>query len=633
MALPLARSGVGAALAAVLLLLAGGGVAHPQPNVIADIRVEGARYLSADGIIVEIGKTLKVGDPFNPEAPEDQEKLERARRAVMELGAFESVQAAVQRGDTGVALVFSVVEKQRIERIAFVGNTIFTDDQLLDVIVSRPGQIADNGTIRRDATRIEDFYKDGRRLARVVDPLVVDRFGVLTFIISEAVIEDVIFEGRKKTKLSYLKPVIRVKPGEVYDGKAVERDALALLNLGVFDDVKVNFRQGVKDPERGVIIVFVVKEKHTGLASFGAGYSSIDQFVGVFTLSESNFRGRGERVSATVEIGGRQSYEVGFFEPRLDSHGTTVELNVFNTERRRQFMPGANLTTTDSEFDERREGFNLTTGRPIGRRLRASLRLRQEAISDPAFQVARVIAPAPGPPEPGAIRTPSSGGRHPTPPDPKMPPDKAEPGETPLPIVVYAPLADVNLSSVTLGLTRDTRDLLFSPTRGYYASLFLEQAGVLGGDSNFTKASVDLRRYVKISRKKHVIAFRLAGGTTIGEVPLVESFSAGGAYTIRGYREDRFRGKNMIIGSAEYRHPITKSVTGVAFIDAGDAFGGNFPTKVPGFLIPAEDQEFRLNVGYGVGIRLAIQSLGTLRLDWGKGSEGSEVHFSFGEAF
>jgi len=621
-------------IAAALLLGGWAQSVQAQVNVIAGIKVEGARYVSPDGVLGTVNETLKVGDAFDPDSAEDQAKLEQARRAVVVLGFFEDVTTAVQRGDQGVTITFSVAEKKRIERITFVGNTIFTDDQLLAVIASRPGQIIDTATIRRDCAHIQSFYKDNRRLASYVtaEP---DRFGVLSFIISEAVVEDVVFEGLKKTKRGFVRRAARIKAGDVFDGKAIERDGLAVLNVGVFEEVKVDFRQGVKDPERGIIVVFVCKEKRTGMASFGAGYSSIDHFVGILTLSEGNFRGRGERVSATVEVGGRQSYEVAFFEPSLDQHGLSLEVNVFDTDRNRQFLPGATVTATDSIFDEKRTGFMLALSRPVTRRVRGTFRLRKEEISDPMFQVSRILGPAPGTEESGTsgpgARSRRRNPKPPPTPDPNLPPDNPEPGETPLPLVVNAPLADVDLSSATIGITRDTRDIIFSPTRGDYASVYAEQAGLFGG-SAFTKLTVDLRRFYKVNRAKHVIALRLLGGTTLGDVPLVESFSAGGAYTIRGYREDRFRGKSMAVASAEYRYPVTKQVSAVAFVDAGDAWGGYFATKIPGFVIPSEHESFQLNVGYGIGVRLSTQ-FGQLRLDWGLGNEGSEIHFSFGEAF
>jgi outer membrane protein insertion porin family len=113
----------------------------------------------------------------------------------------------------------------------------------------------------------------------------------------------------------------------------------------------------------------------------------------------------------------------------------------------------------------------------------------------------------------------------------------------------------------------------------------------------------------------------------------VESYSAGGASSLRGYREDRFRGDKIALVSAEYRVPITKSIIGVAFVDIGDAWGGEFPTQVAGFVIPAEHTEFTPKVGIGAGARLNVGPFGMMRLDLGRGDEGTEVHLSFGQTF
>lgn len=623
------------ALLTVLLIGLASQVAWAQANVIAKITVEGTQFVSPDGVIDPINEHLKEGDPFDPGSDEDQAKLESARRAVMELGFFESVVATTSRGDEGITITFSVVEKQRIERISFVGNTIFTDDELLDMIVSRPGQIIDDGTIRRDARHIEEYYTDHHRMGKVVEAG-SDRFGVITFVISEAVIEDIVIEGLKNTKLFVVKRKIQSEPGDVYDEQAIQKDLQAIYNLDLFEDVKVDFRPGVKDPERGIIVVIVVKEKRTGTLTAGIGYSSIENFVGIVSAQETNFRGRGERISASIEFGGRESYELGFFEPSLDKAGTTFEVSIFDTERRRQFLPGGSFTTARREFDERRRGFNVTLGRPLSGDLSVSVRVRQESISDPFFQVSRVLSPGVG--SVGTLQTypPGFGGRRrqtPRPPsNPNLDPDRPEPGDTLLPVTVFAPLADEDLSSVTLGATMDTRDIIANPTRGGFNSLYVEQAGIFGGDSDFTKVSVDLRRYIKVTPRKHVIAVRLLAGTTLGDVPLVESYTVGGAYTLRGYPEDRFRGENMAVFSAEYRWPLTKQITGVGFIDIGDAWGGDFPTSVPGFIIPAEHDSFDPNFGVGAGVRLGTQ-FGTLRLDMGRGDEGSEVHLSFGHTF
>ncbi|MBM3499197.1 MAG: hypothetical protein FJX74_11060, partial [Armatimonadetes bacterium] len=575
-------------------------------------------------------------DPFDPDADADRTKLEDARRAVVGLNYFEAVRTAVERGDEGVSIVFGVVEKKRIQRVTFVGNTIFTDDQLLDEIASRPGQIIDAATLRRDAQKLSDYYTANGRMAGLVAPS-VDEFGVVTFVVTEAVVEDIVVEGLKRTKPGYVRRHIKTKPGDVYDEQAVRKDILAIYNLNLFEEPTVQYRAGVKDPERGIIVVITLKERRTGQATAGFGYSSLDKMVGIVSAQETNFRGRGERITGTVQFGGRKSYELGFMEPYIDSAGTSFEVNVFDTERRRQFLTGAGYTSGDRRFDERRKGFNLTVTRPMADSLRLSLRLRKEKISDPFFQVSRTIAPGTGAVGPSQTLPPGFGGRDDDvpvpPPNPNLDPDIAEPGDTLLPLVVYAPLADENLSTATFGALFDTRDIIQNPTRGQFTSLFIEQAGVLGGDSTFTKISLDARTYLQMPRSDHSLALRLLAGTTLGEVPLVESYSVGGSYTLRGYAEDRFRGENMAVLMAEYRVPINKSIAAVGFMDVGDAWGGAFPTRAPGFVIPAEHDSFKANFGVGVGARIDVGPFGKMRLDVGRGSEGTEVHLSFGNTF
>jgi len=72
---------------------------------------------------------------------------------------------------------------------------------------------------------------------------------------------------------------------------------------------------------------------------------------------------------------------------------------------------------------------------------------------------------------------------------------------------------------------------------------------------------------------------------------------------------------------------------GVAFVDLGDAWGGRFPTRAPGFIIPAEHESFEPNLGVGVGARIDVGPFGKMRLDVGRGSEGTEVHLSFGHTY
>jgi len=105
-----------------------------------------------------------------------------------------------------------------------------------------------------------------------------------------------------------------------------------------------------------------------------------------------------------------------------------------------------------------------------------------------------------------------------------------------------------------------------------------------------------------------------------GEIPLAELFPLGGATTLRGYRESRFRGERIVFANLEYR------------------FGGG------GWLFLFDDAGafFRRGEGWtmknGAGFGLRSQSpLGIVVLSFGVGEqlslEGTRIHISLVEKF
>ena len=94
------------------------------------------------------------------------------------------------------------------------------------------------------------------------------------------------------------------------------------------------------------------------------------------------------------------------------------------------------------------------------------------------------------------------------------------------------------------------------------------------------------------------------------------------------YDEDRFWGKDMLIGTLEYRYPLQKSMNLIAFGDYGDAWGGY--GSVGSF---TQSSSFAGHLGYGLGLSFRTP-LGPIRLDLGFDEHGkSRTHFQIGTSF
>lgn len=186
-----------------------------------------------------------------------------------------------------------------------------------------------------------------------------------------------------------------------------------------------------------------------------------------------------------------------------------------------------------------------------------------------------------------------------------------------------------NLLMPSISWERVESDDLRYPTRGWSASVALRAASdSLASSVSLVQAVIDAKvvRPLGSGRLKARIAL---GGTIIDEandIPESLGFLTGGDDSVRGYSYESIGienddgvtvGKNQVVGSLEYQHPIKNGFAVATFIDIGDAF----------------NSEPSYKTGAGVGLRWRLP-FGALRLDVGSALdlEGDplRLHFSFG---
>jgi outer membrane protein insertion porin family len=555
----------------------------PAQPVVKEITFQGIAHLDAPTVDSLKGKLKsQVGQPLSPETvTADKEML-------TESGWFFRVDSRTEPVEGGVRLVFVVVENPVITAIDFIGNTAISDADLQKEIASKPGTVLNRAVVRVDATeKIRGAYvRQGYTLVEVTD-INITREGKLEFTIFEPKIGEIRIEGNKKTRDYVVRRELEFKPGDLYNEKVIRRSLRNLEGLNIFQEVTAAPEPG--DQPGTLIVVVRVTERRTGLASVGIGHSNIQGLIGFVDVADTNLFGSGQRLSARVQFGADSSYTLSYTNPYIDSRRTSFTANLYDRTILRQAVQ---LNTTYL-YNEDRNGFNFTFGRPTGLNTRTYVTLRNDRV-------------------------------------------RAKPEDNnPVPAVL---LQGADVRSVALSQVRDTRDSFLNPSAGLYTSIGAEYAGFGGAD--FQKFTGEGRTY-RIVRQRvlsdkekkagkqampWVFASRLSAGATAGSPPFLDQFLVGGADTLRGFKEDRFPGESMVLLNNELRVPITDALQVVGFFDAGDAWRGDFAQQFG-------DGNLKLHYGYGAGIRIQTP-IGPLRLDYGLNAEGGhEFHFGVGPTY
>jgi hypothetical protein len=135
------------------------------------------------------------------------------------------------------------------------------------------------------------------------------------------------------------------------------------------------------------------------------------------------------------------------------------------------------------------------------------------------------------------------------------------------------------------------------------------------GAYGFRSVTVDAQHYVPLPNRYRVIALHAAVVMTEADagqhVPFYYQPTLGGSQQLRGFREFRFRDRNSMVMSAEYRWEASWMLDAAVFVDAGKVAATR------------SDLNLRdLATSYGVGLRVHSNSAFVARLDLAFSREG-----------
>lgn len=578
-----------------------------------DVTIEGNRLVSTEDILNVI-KTRR-GDKF------DRQQVMHDLKAVNNLGYFDDQKLQVVpelSSDSGVLLKIRVVENAPVTQFAFDGNTVLSSEDLNKLFAGQLGKPQNLTQLSAAIDKVEQQYHErGYTLARVID-VKDDPDGSVSIKVDEGVIGDIKIVGNRKTKDFIIRNALKLKPGAVYNEKQLTNDLRKLFQNGYFQDIRRSLTPSADASDKYTLKV-EVDEKRSGSIGLGGGVDTVAGPFGQFSFSDSNFRGRGQVVQLSTNVGSGLSNQLS---NSLNNGGSGFLPNARNYQLEASWIePSLRGTNTSlaatisarnfgsmliDEAQQRTIGGQVSLSKPLGKHFTASLGIGGDNTSLTNYLSGSSMD--------SLINRAVELG-------------KGAGAQNYVNQIRDQQLKGGTYLTVSPSLYYDTRDNGMDPTKGTFAKLTAGPSLGLTGNS-FLKAGASVSKYVPLT-KEVTLAMNVQGGAGMGGVPAFAQYRLGGWNGIRGYRtfSDLGSGTGMLMGSLELRRrlPLPKgdpgskqnafiraidnNVKAVTFFDAGAISGNSAINNLY--------QRSNLGASVGVGLRVKVPMLGLVRFDYG----------------
>jgi len=575
----------------------------------------------------------------------DNKVLNQDLNAIYASGWFSGVKINSQDGPLGVRLIVKIVPNPILNKVELIpANSVISDKYVENIFNNSYGVTLNLKELQNKIELIKKRYEsEGYSLARINGPDRISDDGVVKLKVSEGIISDVqirfpdsdgefVIDGkprRGKTKDWVVKRELKTQPGSIFNRKILEADISRLYATSLFNDVKVSLGPDNLNP--GQVIIFLdLSEQRTGSLTGGLGYSNSSGIFASIGLQETNALGRAWSTNINLNFGEYSTtYNFSLSDPWIkgDKHKTSFRTNIFLSRDYPQEFKSENngriyavddtSTSTSDTFSSivlEKTGGGFSFSRPLngGDPFKVA---KWRVLAGMNFKKVKMID-GDGNKKPYGDRTPTTGNINDiicigfTPNDGSCPEENT-------------------LVSVIASTSRNNLNNSINPTSGNKFSFGTEQFVSMGNNSptfNRMKASysffiptklINLTKACKSSDATsedcpQAIGFQFKAGTILGELPPYEAFCMGGTSSVRGWGScDLAVSKSFVEGTAEYRFPVWRMISGALFVDAGSDLGSqkDVPGK-PGKLLQKSGSGFSL--GGGVGVKTPI---GPLRLD------------------
>jgi outer membrane protein insertion porin family len=477
---------------------------------------------------------------------------------------FAHVSVSWDSTAAGVVVAVSIDEgpEVKLDDLTFCGVDTPVPDEFVRRLKLRSGSHLTRRSLLGDIEALLSAYADdGRPFAQVVLPAAVwlgDEEGLTGRVeVSEGTATwfgDVVVAGNDATREHVIVREAGLERGEPFSLSRLSRVRPRLEGLAFLDGVEepvVAVDPVTGEATVGVAVTEGAASRISGAIGFSGGPDASDELTVIADIELGNIAGTGRAASATWERIRENQTEIAFAYTEPWFLGAPVDVGVAGSQSVRDTF----YTTTEAEL--------LVTAR-LGDRTRLTW----------SFGAERYV--------PGAAHESTS-----------------------------------RSFKTAFAATYDGTDAPWNPMAGTRLRASIEYADKRVADEGRDESSgtfaAEAEQFFRL-RMSQVLALRArveALVSTEEDVPFHELLVLGGARSLRGYREEQFRGTRTALGSIEYRLLLGRRSRAIVFVDAGYWYreGPNF----------AKD----MKLGCGIGLR-GDTRLGTISIDYGLG-EGDDL--------
>jgi outer membrane protein insertion porin family len=188
----------------------------------------------------------------------------------------------------------------------------------------------------------------------------------ITFRIANAprvYVERIDINGNTLTQDKVVRREFRLNEGDAFNSFSVKRSKDRINSLGFFQE-KLDVEQKPGSAPDRIVLETNVQEKSTGELSLSAGFSSLERFIVSASITQRNFRGKGQELRTSVNYSSySKSVEVGFTEPYLMDKNIALGGDIFRRDL--NSFNYINNNDRNTTYEQTTTGFQIRAGVPL----------------------------------------------------------------------------------------------------------------------------------------------------------------------------------------------------------------------------------------------------------------------------